>query len=203
MDQRRYSFGQFVLDADRAVLTRSGAPVVVGTRAFALLRVLLEAGVLALSMGPELLTESAGYLLEAGRRPSVPALTDALLAALALVRERQGRMAEADAVAADPELELVTQDLSITTFRYVPADLRANSSQAARDYVDDLNRALLDALQHGGEVFVSNAVIAGRYVLRACIVNFHTTLADVQAVPGIVVRTGQGLDVRLRVQGLR
>ena len=111
--------------------------------------------------------------------------------------------AMADAVAAHPELELVTQDLSITTFRYVPADLRANGSQAARDYVDSLNRALLDALQHGGEVFVSNAVISGRYVLRACIVNFHTALDDVQAVPDIVVRTGQGIDAGMRPQELR
>jgi len=111
--------------------------------------------------------------------------------------------AMADAVAAHPELELVTQDLSITTFRYLPADLRANGSQAARDYVDSLNRALLDALQHGGEVFVSNAVISGRYVLRACIVNFHTTLADVRTVPGIVVRVGQEIDGRLRAQELR
>ena len=110
--------------------------------------------------------------------------------------------AMADAVAAHPELELVTQDLSITTFRYLPADLRGNGSQAARDYVDSLNRALLDALQRGGEVFVSNAVISGRYVLRACIVNFHTALADVQAVPGIVVRMGQELDARIRAQGL-
>ena len=106
--------------------------------------------------------------------------------------------AMADAVAAHPELELVTQDLSITTFRYVPADLRGNDSQAARDYVDTLNHALLDALQHGGEVFVSNAVISGRYVLRACIVNFHTSLDDVQAVPDIVVRAGRPIDQKLR-----
>jgi aromatic-L-amino-acid/L-tryptophan decarboxylase len=110
--------------------------------------------------------------------------------------------AMADAIAAHPELELVTQDLSIATFRYVPADLRANGSQAARDYVDSLNRALLDPLQRGGEAFVSNAVIAGRYVLRACIVNFHTALKDVQAVPDIVVRTGREIDARSRPQGL-
>jgi aromatic-L-amino-acid decarboxylase len=109
----------------------------------------------------------------------------------------------ADAVAAHPELELVTQDLSITTFRYVPGDLRSNDSQAVRDYVDTLNRALLDALQRGGEAFVSNAVISGRYLLRACIVNFHTSLTDVQAVPGIVVRTGEAIDTRMRRESLR
>jgi glutamate/tyrosine decarboxylase-like PLP-dependent enzyme len=110
--------------------------------------------------------------------------------------------AMADAVAAHPELELVTQDLSITTFRYVPADLRGNDSDAAREYVDTLNRALLDALQRGGELFVSNAVVSGRYVLRACIVNFHTSLTDVQAVPEIVVRTGAPLDREMRAASL-
>ena len=39
-------------------------------------------------------------------------------------------------------------------------------------------------LQRGGEIFVSNAVIGGRYALRACIVNFHTTAADVEARAG-------------------
>jgi glutamate/tyrosine decarboxylase-like PLP-dependent enzyme len=106
--------------------------------------------------------------------------------------------AMAAAIAAHPELELVTQALSITTFRYVPADLRGNHSPPAVDYVDDLNRALLDALQRGGEAFVSNAVVAGRYVLRACIVNFHTSLEDVRAVPEIVVRTGVPIDRRMR-----
>src|SRR6185312_582530 len=36
--------------------------------------------------------------------------------------------AMADAVRAHPELEPVTQDLSITTFRYVTADLRGTDS---------------------------------------------------------------------------
>jgi hypothetical protein len=40
--------------------------------------------------------------------------------------------------------------------------------------------------------------VSGRYVLRACIVNFHTTLADVQAVPEIVARTGKAIDLNLR-----
>jgi len=103
-----------------------------------------------------------------------------------------------DAIAAHPELELVTQELSITTFRYVPADLRGNASPAVVEYLDALNRALLDAMQRGGEAFVSNAIVSGRYVLRACIVNFHTTIADVQALPEIVRRAGAVIDRRLR-----
>jgi hypothetical protein len=48
-------------------------------------------------------------------------------------------------------------------------------------------------LQVDGELFVSNAVINGAYLLRACIVNFRTGQSDVEAVPEIVVRTGRAL----------
>ena len=43
-------------------------------------------------------------------------------------------------------------------------------------YLNDLNRELLTRLQQGGEAYLSNAVIGGKYALRACIVNFRTTL---------------------------
>ena len=104
-----------------------------------------------------------------------------------------------EAVDRTPELQAMTQDLSITTFRYVPVDLRPRLGEpAVEDHLDVLNRELLDRLQRGGELFVSNAIINGRYVLRACIVNFHTTLEDVEAVPGIVVRIGRAVDSRIR-----
>jgi aromatic-L-amino-acid decarboxylase len=97
------------------------------------------------------------------------------------------------------ELEFFTQALSITTFRYVPIDLRPRIGEAgAEAHLDALNRTLLDRLQRGGEAFVSNAVIRDRYVLRACIVNFHTTRADVEAVPEIVARVGREIDRELR-----
>ena len=105
----------------------------------------------------------------------------------------------ADAVRRTPELELLTQALSITTFRYIPSDLRMTAgSEQTEQHLDRLNRELLDRLQRGGELFVSNAVVDGRYVLRACIVNFHTTRADVEAVPEIVVRIGRTIDAELR-----
>ena len=65
-------------------------------------------------------------------------------------------------------------------------------------HLDALNRELLDRLQRGGETFVSNAVVGGRYLLRACIVNFHTDRADVEAVPEIVARIGRTVDAELR-----
>jgi glutamate/tyrosine decarboxylase-like PLP-dependent enzyme len=105
--------------------------------------------------------------------------------------------AMAEAVRRHPELELVTQALSITTFRYVPPDLRARvGDPGVESELDALNRALLDRLQRGGEIFVSNAVIGGRYLLRACIVNFHTTRADVEAVPEVVAKEGRLLRER-------
>ena len=55
-----------------------------------------------------------------------------------------------------------------------------------------------DARPRSGEAFVSNAVVRGQYVLRACIVNFHTAAADVEAVPEIAVRLGREVDRELR-----
>ena len=111
--------------------------------------------------------------------------------------------AMAEAVRRHEELELFTQQLSITTFRYLPLDLRGKVGEpAVASHLDALNRELLDRLQRGGETFVSNAVIGGRYVLRACIVNFHTQRADVEAVPSIVARLGRQVDAELR-KGIR
>ena len=107
--------------------------------------------------------------------------------------------AMAAAVSRHPDLELITQELSITTFRYVPRDMHPDvGSEQVERHLDALNRELLDRLQRGGETFVSNAVIGGRYALRACIVNFHTTLADVEALPEIVARVAEGVDEELR-----
>ena len=102
--------------------------------------------------------------------------------------------AMADAVARHAELELRTQCLSITTFRYVPAELRAGvGDDEVERVLDRVNRELVDRLQREGELFVSNAVIGGRYYLRACIVNFHTERHDVEAVPEIVSRVGRAI----------
>jgi glutamate/tyrosine decarboxylase-like PLP-dependent enzyme len=105
----------------------------------------------------------------------------------------------AQAVSHHEELQLVTQDLSITTFRYVPRDLRLKEGEEQVErYLDALNCELLDRLQRRGETFVSNAVVDGRYLLRACIVNFHTAQSDVEAVPDIVVPIGRDVDAELR-----
>jgi len=95
------------------------------------------------------------------------------------------------------ELDAVSQHLSITNLRFVPLDLSVDDSAHA-DYLDELNTALLDRLQRGGETFVSNAIVDSRYTLRTCVVNFRTTRADIDALPAIICRAGRQLDAQLR-----
>jgi glutamate/tyrosine decarboxylase-like PLP-dependent enzyme len=100
-------------------------------------------------------------------------------------------------VATQPELQAFTQGLSITTFRYVPSDLTPGS-QEIEQYLNVLNAELLTQLQKSGEAFLSNAVIGETFVLRACIVNFRTSLEDIEALPGIVIRIGREVDAAFR-----
>jgi aromatic-L-amino-acid decarboxylase len=102
-----------------------------------------------------------------------------------------------ECVAENPELEALSQGLSITTFRYVPPDLDRTDSNVA-NYLNDLNCELLTRLQRGGEAYLSNAIIGGKYALRACIVNFRTTLQDVKKLLPLVVRLGKELDAEMR-----
>jgi aromatic-L-amino-acid/L-tryptophan decarboxylase len=107
-----------------------------------------------------------------------------------------------ESVRQHPELEALTQGLSIATFRYVPTDLDRADADVA-EYLNGLNQELLTRLQQGGEAYLSNAVIGGKYALRACIVNFRTTLADVEAVPELVVRIGRRVDAEMRSAALK
>jgi aromatic-L-amino-acid decarboxylase len=96
-----------------------------------------------------------------------------------------------------PELQPFTQNLSITTFRYVPDNLIGDRNEV-EEYLNSLNEALLTELQESGEAFISNAVVGEKYLLRSCIVNFRTTLEDVEALPHIVTRIGRQVDSALR-----
>lgn len=103
-------------------------------------------------------------------------------------------------VEAHDELELFTRNLSITTFRYVPRDLRDKPDADTNAYLNTLNQELLDRSQRSGEAFVSNAVVGGRYALRPCIVNFHTTEADLRALIETLVKHGRQVDQALRAR---
>jgi len=109
----------------------------------------------------------------------------------------------AEAVRTHPDLEFFTHSLSITTYRCVPPDLRARAgSPAVDEYLDALNKEVLERIQSGGEAFVSNAVIRDRYVLRACVTNFNARPADLAAVAEISARVGRAVDAERRPAGL-
>ena len=97
------------------------------------------------------------------------------------------------------ELEAVTQNLSIATLRYVPFNY-AQDERMNEAYLNTLNEKLLNELQQGGEVFLSNAVIAGKYCLRACIVNFRTSKKDIQETIEIIVREGRKVCEKLHIK---
>jgi len=103
---------------------------------------------------------------------------------------------------AHPELEAFTHSLSVTTFRYVPSDLEAGQ-EAVETYLNQLNSEILDRMLSKGEAYLSNAIIKGTFALRLCIVNFRTSLEDIQALPFIVTRLGREVDEELRPSELQ
>jgi len=94
-----------------------------------------------------------------------------------------------------PQLEAITQSLSIATLRFVPMD---DSNTYHEAYLNELNEALLNQLQKRGEVFLSNAVVEGKYCLRACIVNFRTSEKDIRETIDIIVREGENVHSALK-----
>jgi aromatic-L-amino-acid/L-tryptophan decarboxylase len=125
-------------------------------------------------------------LQQAGRQGYIQMLSDDIRLSEALFAE----------LAHYPELEPLTQSLSIATFRFVPTDLATTID--AEPYLDQLNRELLARLQSGGEAYISNAVIHGKFALRACVVNFRTTLTHIRALPPLVVRLGRAIHAEMQ-----
>ena len=91
--------------------------------------------------------------------------------------------------------------LSICCFRYVPPGLADGPDREA--YLDRLNERLMTEIQLDGRAFCSNAILGGRFVLRACIVNFRTEADDVDALLDVAVELGGRLDAELRPEELR
>jgi glutamate/tyrosine decarboxylase-like PLP-dependent enzyme len=110
----------------------------------------------------------------------------------------------AQVISHQPELEVFTHDLSIVTFRYVPEDLRdAKGDLSTGEYLNKLNQELLFKVERGGEAFLSNAIIDEMFLLRACIVNFRTTPADIDMLPNIILRAGREVDASMREATLK
>jgi glutamate/tyrosine decarboxylase-like PLP-dependent enzyme len=96
---------------------------------------------------------------------------------IALARTLQARIRSRE------DFELVAAgQLSVTCFRYAPAgvsDLNA------------VNRQLLESIQQEGQVFLTSTELNGQTVLRACIVNFRTTEADLDMLLNVIAEAGQ------------
>jgi aromatic-L-amino-acid decarboxylase len=121
-------------------------------------------------------------LKQVGRRGHERMIADDI----ALARELYDRLAD------NADFEACTHNLSIVTFRYVPEAYRDRTDDpAAKEYLNELNKALQARLEVSGEVFVSNAMLEDRYLLRACIVNFRTSSRDIAEIPEIVSRNGR------------
>lgn len=67
-------------------------------------------------------------------------------------------------------------ELSIFCIRHVPAQLKSASPKE----IDAFNERLLVALQRDGSSYLSNATLGGRFALRGCVLNYRTTLRDME-----------------------
>ena len=86
-----------------------------------------------------------------------------------------------------PDFELMCEPrLSICCFRYRPAGWRGSEQR-----LDRLNERLMTAIMADGRVYCSNAVIDGRFGLRACIVNFRTEAEDVERLLAVAAELGE------------
>lgn len=124
-----------------------------------------------------------------GTRRIAEAITDDNSLAEYLAR----RVTEAE----DFEL-LAPVELSICCFRYVPREFQTKlRSRAAAELsqidsvLNQLNAQIMHAVQRGGQAYVSNATIAGKFALRACITNFRTSCADIDKTIEIIRQTAR------------
>ena len=82
-------------------------------------------------------------------------------------------------VRASDDFEMVAPvELSIFCFRHLPAELKRESPEA----IDAFNERLLVALQRDGSSYLSNATLSGRFALRGCVLNYRTTLRDMETL---------------------
>ena len=101
-----------------------------------------------------------------------------------------------------PELEpLAEPELSIVCFRYVPPRLSGDGS--ATEYLDQLNEQIIYAVQRSGRAYPTNAVVAGNFAIRACLVGYRTEAEHVEALVDDVVRHGRRLDAELPASSRR
>lgn len=112
-------------------------------------------------------------------------------AGLSAMIARQNALARrlAEMVAADPELELLADvTLSICCFRFVPQSQELDAAA-----LDALNKRIMESVQSGGDAFLTQALVQGCFALRANVLHYATTEADLEALLRAVRETGAAL----------
>src|SRR5438552_6873433 len=107
-------------------------------------------------------------------------------------------------VRASDDFEMLAPvELSISCFRYLPMRLRqalgsANEDQRRQidDEIDSVNERLLVELQHDGSSYLSNASVHGRFALRGCVMNYRTTLHDMDILLSDLRRVASRIETR-------
>ena len=91
-----------------------------------------------------------------------------------------------DLIRETPDLELAAEgDLSIVCFRFHPRNWTGSPER-----LDELNKRIMETLQAEGSVFVTNAMLRSRFALRACILHYATSEADLAALVAAVSDAG-------------
>jgi aromatic-L-amino-acid/L-tryptophan decarboxylase len=102
-------------------------------------------------------------------------------------------------VKASDDFEMLAPvELSIFCFRHVPARFKrafADASEVERERIgeqlDAFNERLLVELQCDGSSYLSNARLGGRFSLRGCVMNYRTTLRDMEILLDDLRRVAQ------------
>ena len=89
-------------------------------------------------------------------------------------------------------IEVYSNHLSITTFRFIPQKLMGKSEEFQNE-INELNKDILHKIFHSGKAFVSNAYVNQVYLLRACLVNFRTRERDLDTLLELVDSFGKEL----------
>ena len=114
----------------------------------------------------------------------VRAFADAIEKDLACARHLESLVRASD----DFEM-LAPVELSIFCFRHLPAHLRGTPDPE----IDAWNERLLVELQRDGSSYLSNARIGGRFALRGCVLNYRTTLEDMEILLNDLRRVARNL----------
>ena len=107
---------------------------------------------------------------------------------LSTMIRRHNRLARRleDLIRKTPDLELAAEgDLSIACFRFRPGNWTGSPEQ-----LDQLNKRIMENLQAEGSTFITSTVLRGRFALRACILHYATSEADLASLVTAVSDTG-------------